>query len=207
MFRLPFGLILLLVSACVSDATMTLPLSKEAVAIDLPAHAPRRGPADARVTLAEFSDFQCIYCARAEPTVQQVLATYPNDVALFYLNFPLTSIHANALPAAKAFLAAARQGQEWPMHDLLFQHRDDLSDATLVSLAESLGMDVAQFNTDRASATVADEVAQDKDLGISLGVQATPTFFINGRKLEGAQPFSVFQQGIEEELHPNDAGQ
>lgn len=200
MVRLALCSILLFVAACVSDSTMSIPLSKNAVGIDVPAHAPRRGPANARVTLVEFSDFQCIYCAQAEPNVQKVLATYPNDVALVYVNFPLTSIHAFALPAAQAFLAAAKQGQAWPMHDLLFQNHSNLSDANLVTWAQSLGLDITQFNADRASAAIADEIAQDQALAISLGVEATPTFFINGRKLAGAQPFSVFQQGIEEEL-------
>jgi protein-disulfide isomerase len=207
MFRLALCLSLLFIGACVSDTTLSIPLSKDSVAISVPAHAPRRGPAAARVTLVEFSDFQCVYCAQAEPTVQRVLATYPNDVALVYMNFPLTSIHANAQRAAQAFLAAARQGQAWPMHDLMFQHHNDLSDANVVSWAQSLGMDIAQFNADRAGAEIADEIAQDKALAISLGVEATPTFFINGRKLPGAQPFSAFQQGIEEELGRTTSGQ
>ncbi len=200
MFRVPVLLALLLCASCVSEASLPLPLAKTAVPIELPAHSPRRGPADARVTLVEFSDFQCSYCAQAETTVRQVLATYPDDVALVYVNFPLPSLHPNALPAAQAFLAAARQGQAWPMHDLLFEHRTALSDANLVSYAQALGLDLDQFNADRTGGQVADQLAEDEALAQSLGVAATPTFFINGRKLVGAQPFSAFAQGIDEEL-------
>jgi len=95
---------------------------------------PRRGPDSARVTMVEFGDFECPYCGAAEPTVRQVLATYPNDVALVFVNFPISLIHPYAMGAAEAFLAAGRQDKAWEMHDLMYAHQDALSDAELDGL-------------------------------------------------------------------------
>jgi protein-disulfide isomerase len=167
--------------------------------IDIPAHVPRRGPDSARVTLVEFGDFECPYCGEAEPTVRRVLASYPSDVALAFVNFPL-SIHEYALHAADAFLAAALQGKAWEMHDQMFAHQDDLTDADLDQYAQIIGLDVAQFDTDRASPEIADEVEQDESLAASLGVDSTPTFATDHYWIVGAQPFSVFKDAIDKEL-------
>jgi protein-disulfide isomerase len=151
--------------------------------------------------MVEFGDFQCPYCGDAEPTVKQVLAAYPNDLALVFINFPL-SFHENALPAAEAFLAAARQGKAWEMHDQMYAHQQALSDADLDQYAEVIGLDLAQFDADRASPEIANQVAQDKAFANSLGVDSTPTFAIKCHWLVGNQPFSAFQQLIDEELTP-----
>jgi len=168
-------------------------------AILIPAYAPRRGPASARVTMVEFGDFECPYCGAVEPTVKQVLATYPNDVALVFLNLPL-SIHPYALHAAEAFLAAACQGKAWEMHDQMFAHQQALSDVDLDEYAQVIGLDVVQFDADRSSPEIANEVAQDEALASSLGVEATPTFNLNGFWVVGDQPYSTFQQVIDQEL-------
>jgi len=167
--------------------------------ISIPAHAPRRGPDSARVTVVEFGDFQCPACGYSEPTVQQVLATYPNDVALVFVNMPLR-MHENALRAAQAFLAAARQSKAWEMHDQMFAHQQALSDADLDLYAQGIGLDLVQFDIDRASPEVADQVAQDRALADSLGVNTTPTFYIGGYWLVGSQPFSAFKEVIDQEL-------
>jgi protein-disulfide isomerase len=146
--------------------------------------------------MVEFGDFQCPACGAAEPTVKQVLATYPNDVVLAFVNFPLSK-HAYALPAAEAFLAAARQNRAWEMHDQMFANQSALTDADLDGYAQVIGLDLVQFDADRSSQEIADEVAQDKALGVSLGVDATPTFFIAGSWIVGDQPFSEFQKAIE----------
>jgi protein-disulfide isomerase len=163
---------------------------------EIPSHTPLLGPAAARVTMVEFGDFQCPACGAAEPTVKQVLATYPNDVALAFVNFPLTK-HAYALHAAEAFMAADRQGKAWEMHDQMFANQSALTDADLDGYAQVIGLDLVQFDADRSSQEIADEVAQDKALGVSLGVDATPTFFIAGSWIVGDQPFSEFQKAIE----------
>jgi protein-disulfide isomerase len=172
-----------------------LPRAVDAGPIEVPAHSPRRGPDSARVTLVEFGDFQCPACGAVEPTVKGVLATYPNDVALVFVNLPL-SIHANALGAAEAFLAAARQGQAWEMHDQMFAHQQALSDADLDQYAQVIGLDLVQFDADRSSPEIADEVAQDEALAASWAVYATPSFYIDGYWIVGSQPFSAFQQVI-----------
>lgn len=167
--------------------------------VDVPSHTPLLGPASARVTMVEFGDFECPYCGAVEPTVKQVLATYPDDVALAFVNFPL-NIHAYATTAAEAFLAASRQGKAWQMHDQMFANQQALAEADLDGYAQVIGLDVAQFDADRSSQEIADEVAQDKALGISLGVDGTPTFFIAGSWIVGNQPFSKFQQAIDGSL-------
>ena len=161
------------------------------------AYDPRRGPDSARVTMVEFGDFECPYCGAAEPTVRQVLATYPNDVALVFVNFPISLIHPYAMGAAEAFLAAGRQDKAWEMHDLMYAHQDALSDAELDGYAQSIGLDLVQFDADRSSPDIANEVTQDKNLGYSLGVDSTPSFYIDGCWILGDQPFSSFQQVID----------
>ena len=151
------------------------------------------------MTLVEFGDFQCPYCGDAEPTVNRVLASYPNDVALAFVNLPL-SMHANALRAAEAFLAAALQGKAWEMHDQMFAHQENLTDADLDQYAQNIGLDLAQFDADRASPEIADEVAQDQALAASLGVDITPTFATAHYWIVGAQPFAVFKDAIDKEL-------
>jgi len=181
------GLAALLV-ACTSSSRPTV--------VQIPSHTLLLGPASARLTMVEFGDFQCPACGAAEPTVKQVLATYPDDVALAFVNFPL-NMHPYALHAAEAFLAAARQGKAWEMHDQMFANQQALTDADLDGYAQALGMDLVQFDADRSSPEIADEVAQDKALAISLGVDSTPTFFIAGSWIVGNQPFSEFQKAID----------
>jgi protein-disulfide isomerase len=176
-----------------------MPTASDAGSIDIPAHAPRRGPDSARVTLVEFGDFQCLYCGAVEPTVRLVLDTYPDDVALVFVNLPL-SIHANSLRAAEAFLAAARQGKAWEMHDQMLANQQALSDVDLDGYAQVIGLDLAQFDADRSSAEIADEIAQDKALAASLGVDTTPTFNSGRHWIVGAQPFSTFKEAIDQEL-------
>ena len=162
-------------------------------------YSPRRGPDPARVTMVEFADFQCPYCGEAEPTVKRVLATYPNDVALVFVNMPL-SFHANAMRAAEAFLAAGRQGKAWEMHDQMFAHQQALLDSDLDTYAAVIGLDLVQFDADRVSPEIADEVAQDEALAAAVGVNSTPTFYIDGYLIRGNQPFSAFKKVIDDEL-------
>jgi len=188
---------ILLASACIRvTGQADVPGPVDAGAFAIPAHTPRLDLASARVTMVEFGDFECPYCGAVEPTVKQVLASYPNDVALAFVNMPL-NMHAYAMHAAEAFLAADRQGKAWEMHDLMFANQQALADADLDGYAQALGMDLVQFDADRSSPEIADEVAQDKALAISLGVDSTPTFFIAGSWIVGNQPFSEFQKAIE----------
>ena len=162
---------------------------------------PGLGPADAGVVIVEFSDFQCFYCARfATETLGQILNTYGKSVRLVYRDFPLISIHSQAQKAAEAAQCAQEQGKYWEYHDLLFENQQALDIGSLKAYAEQLGLDTDDFDDCLDSGRFASEVAKDLTDGQGYGVTATPTFFINGRLVRGAQPFSVFQALIEEQL-------
>ncbi len=161
--------------------------------------APARGPAEAPVTIVEFSDFQCPYCSRVGPTLAALRAQYPSQVRIVYKHLPL-SFHRSALPAAKASVAAQRQGKFWEMHDLLFANQKKLDEATFKGHAEALGLDLARFEADLKSSEVAALVAKDQAEARALGVTGTPGFFVNGRFLSGAKPVSSFQKLIDAEL-------
>jgi protein-disulfide isomerase len=157
-----------------------------------------RGPKDAPVTIIEFSDFQCPYCAQAKTLVDQVLKAYPQNVNFVYKNFPLP-MHPNADPAARAALAAGKQGKFWEMHDALFSHSGDLSSQTIHDLAEKLHLDRAKFDADMTSPAVKEQVDVDIRQGKVAGVRGTPSFFINGRMAQ-TRSLEGFKVMIEEEL-------
>lgn len=161
---------------------------------------PMRGPADAPVTIVEFSDFQCPFCSKAEQTVAEVMKTYPTQVRLVYRDFPLTSIHPNAQAAAEAADCAYQTGKYWEYHDDLFQNQTKLSREDLVKYAETVGLDAKRFADCLDGGRGKAGVELDKRDGNRLGVTGTPTFFINGRRLSGAQPLESFKKAIDEEL-------
>jgi protein-disulfide isomerase len=145
-------------------------------------NSPAKGAANAPVTLTVFSDFQCPYCSRLVPFVDEVLAKNPDKVRIVFKQFPLR-MHNFALPAALASLAARDQGKFWPMHDLLFANSSQLSDEKIRSLAQQVGLDLARFDKDRNDKRLRDEVQRDMELGQKAGVQGTPSVFINGKLL------------------------
>ena len=163
------------------------------------AGSPSRGPASAPVEIVEFSDFQCPFCLRAHPTVDQVLKTYGDRVRFVYRHYPLPG-HPAARPAAEASECAAEQGKFWPYHDRLFATQSKLSDTDLKQDAVELGMDGAKFNACVESHKYAAKVESDLRAGQEAGVDGTPAFFINGRLISGAQPFEAFKKIIDEEL-------
>jgi protein-disulfide isomerase len=165
---------------------------------------PSKGSADAPIVLVEFSDFQCPFCQRANPTVEQVLATYGDKIRFVYRHFPLPN-HSDARPAAEAAACAQEQGQFWPYHDRLFAESGKLSDADLKAHAAALGLDAGRFSTCVDGHESKSVVDQDLAEAQALGVTATPTFFINGRELEGAQPLDAFTRVIDEELEAKGA--
>lgn len=167
--------------------------------VEVEATGPSRGPESAPVTIVIFSDFECPFCARANPAIEQVVEHYGDDVRLVFRHFPL-SFHQKAEKAAEASLCADDQGQFWAMHDLLFERQQDLDVDGLKSYAEQLGLDTEQFNACLDYGEKAAQVAQDFADGQKAGVAGTPAFFINGIPLSGAQPFEQFQQIIDEEL-------
>ena len=142
-----------------------------------------KGPKNAKVTMVEFSDFQCPFCARTTPLIAELLKAYPKDLRFVYKQMPLTQIHKEAMPAAKASIAAGKQGKFWEMHDALFENSRGLSSGKYKELAEKLELDVAKFLKDMESKEVEAEVKADMALASRVGVRGTPTFFIQGKRV------------------------
>jgi protein-disulfide isomerase len=145
--------------------------------------SPSKGAADAAVVITEFSDFQCPFCARVPSLIEQVLAAYPNEVKFVYKEFPLTSIHADAMNASLAAQAAHRQGKFWDMHDLLFANQSALKPDNLRNYAAQIGLDVERFDQDMKSAAVKERVTEDMNLARRADVRGTPTLFVNGKRV------------------------
>jgi protein-disulfide isomerase len=160
---------------------------------------PEIGAKDAPVTIVEFSDFQCPFCGRAEPTLKQVRAKYGDKVRLVYMDFPL-SIHDHSIDAASAGRCAEEQGKFWEFHDAMFADQSKLQPDDLKADAKKLGLDTAKFDECLDKGKYKSGVESDMAQGRDLGVEGTPAFFINGRPLSGAQPFEKFQSTIDEEL-------
>jgi len=160
---------------------------------------PTRGLADAPIEMIEFSDFQCPYCLRANPTIARVLSTYGDKIRFTYRHYPLPS-HPNARPAAEAAQCANEQGKFWAYHDRLFAHPTELGPPELKQHAAAIGLDTAKFDACVDSHKYKADVDADVQTGAELGVDGTPAFFINGRMVSGAQPYEVFKRVIDEEL-------
>ncbi len=178
-------------------ASVSLALARQDVAT---AGSPSQGPASAPVTLVEFSDFQCPYCAKLFTTLHQVLDKYGTQVRLVYRNFPLLQIHPYAEKAAEAGLCAADQGHFWEMHDLMFQTQGQLKEEDLKTKAAQLKLDMESFDSCLDSGQHAEQVKKDLYTGSKLGVTGTPALFINGRFVSGAVPFADIAKVIDEEL-------
>jgi len=154
-----------------------------------------RGPADAKVTLVEYGDFECPYCGQAEPVVRTLLQNM-GDLRYVWRHLPLTDVHPNAALSAEAAEAADKQGAFWPMHDLLLQHQKELRPVHLVRYAADLGLDVDRFREDLRRHVGAARVAEDVDSAGSSGVAGTPTFFINGRRQYGTYDIDTLTAAV-----------
>ena len=158
------------------------------------------GPANAPVTIIEFSDFQCPFCQRVMPTLKQVRQKYGDRVRIVWKDFPLTSIHPQAFKAAEAGNCAREQGKFWEYHDRLFTNQQALQPEFLMKYAADAGLDAAKFKTCLDTAKYSDRVQEQMGVGTGLGVASTPSLFINGRLIAGAQPYETFVSIIDEEL-------
>ncbi len=154
-----------------------------------------RGPTESLVTVVEYGDFECPYCGQAEPVVRELLAGF-GDVRYVWRHLPLTDVHPRAALAAEATEAAASQGAFWSMHDLLFEHQDELRPLDLVRYATDLGLDVDRFHEDLRTHEHASRVAEDVDSAGLSGVSGTPTFFINGRRHYGAYDIDALTTAV-----------
>jgi protein-disulfide isomerase len=171
-------------------------------------HSPVRGSADAALTIVEFSDAQCPFCARAVPTMQELLKQYPTQIKWVFKNFPL-GFHADSELAHRALLAAGEQGKFWEMHDLVFAGQKEIKKDNLLEKARNLNLDMTKFSADLESNIIKQQIEQDKQEGNALRVDGTPTFFINGHEYSGAMSLDRFKSVIEKELalgSPSSAG-
>ncbi len=160
---------------------------------------PSKGPAKAPVTIVEFSDYQCPFCSRAENTVNDVLKKYGDKIRFVYRDYPLP-FHQNANIASQAAQCAADQGKFWEMHAALFANQQKLTQPDLIATAGTIGVDADKFKTCLETGKFKDEVQKDLDDGQKYGVTGTPTFFINGIPLVGAQGPEAFADIIDSEL-------
>ncbi len=162
-------------------------------------NAPSLGPVDAKVTVVEFSDYQCPFCDRVQGTLTELRKTYGDKVRWVYKNLPL-AFHPEAKPAAYAALAAGNQDKFWDYHDALWKNQATLGDKTYVKIAEDLKLDMAKFNKDRASDEVKKQVDADLADAETIGARGTPHFVINGEALSGAMPADAFKSVIDAKL-------
>lgn len=173
----------------VLDEPVSIPISGD----------PSKGPDNAKITLVEFSDFQCPYCAVAVGNLKKLLAKHPNDVRLVFKQFPL-DIHSQAEFAAEAALAAHAQGKFWPMHDKMYANFRSLSPEKITEWAKELGLDMVRFNADLKSGRYKSVVEKELDQGERAGVLGTPTLFVNGRHYNGAMETAAMEDVIQGEL-------
>lgn len=166
-------------------------------------NAPVKGEKNAKVTIVEFSDFQCPYCGRFyEQTLPSIQKDYidTGKVKLAFRHFPLDNIHDYAIPAAEASECANEQGKFWEYHDEIFENQGLLNNEVLSTWAKDIGLDVEKFDKCMKDGKYKSKVQKDMSEGSSYGVRGTPAFFINGKILVGAQPFAAFKQSIDAEL-------
>jgi len=159
---------------------------------------PALGAADAPLTIVEFADFECPFSKEESSVVRELAARYPDRVRFIYRDFPLSDIHPRAESAARAGACAHEQGKFWAMHDKLFQNTPALAESDLKRYAQEIGLDVARFNACLTTEKYRDEVQDDYEAGVAAGVRGTPTFFIAGRRVEGAIPAPIFEQIIKQ---------
>ena len=175
---------------------MDAPRLTVAVAADDPAE----GAATAPVTLVEYSDFQCPFCQRVAPTLRELRTKYGDKIRIVWKDFPLTQIHPNAFVAAQAGNCAREQGKFWEYHDRLFANQGALQPEFLKKYATEVGMDATKFNACLDSAKYEARVQESLGTGTGLGITSTPTVYVNGRMVNGAQPIEVFTGIIDDEL-------
>ena len=167
--------------------------------VAIAAHDPSRGPANAPITIIEFSEYQCPFCARVTPTLKAIEQKYAGKVRLVFKDFPLQN-HQQAPKAAEAAHCAGDQGKYWELHDRLFANQQLLQVPELKKHAAAVGLDQAAFDQCLDSGKHTENVQADIEQGSQMGVGSTPTLYINGRLVTGAQPLALFESIIDEEL-------
>ena len=159
-----------------------------------------RGSRDAQVTLVEYGDFQCPYCARAHAALTELMQQHGERVALVYRHLPLTDLHPFAAPAAQAAEAAGAQGKFWEMHDALFENQGMLDEDALPAIASSLGLDAQRFERELGDGSHRARVEADVKQAGALGARGTPTFFINGERYHGDSDHASLASALKKAL-------
>ena len=142
------------------------------------------GKASAPVILVEYGDYQCSHCGLAYPLIKKLMREFSSELLFVFRNFPLQQSHPAAMIAAQAAEAAALQGKFWEMHDLIYEHQDELDQDNLIYFAETLDLNVQKFNNDLNNQSVLSKIDNDFESGVRSGVNGTPTFFINENRLD-----------------------
>jgi len=158
-----------------------------------------------KVVLVEYGDYQCPACGQFYPIVKQLQAKYANDITFRFANFPLIQIHKNAMVGARAAEAAALQGKFWEMHDLLYENQNTWSASSdpnpyFVQYASSLGLDITKFKQDMASQAVLNTINADTSEAQATGATGTPTFVLNGKKIENPSTYEAFSALIDQAI-------
>jgi protein-disulfide isomerase len=161
--------------------------------------APSFGPADAKVTIVEYSDFECPYCSMAAQTTTKIKEKYGDRVRIVFRQFPL-GFHQNALPAAEASLAANAQGKFWQMHDIMFENQKALDRASLETYAQQIGLDVDAFKAALDNKTFEAQAKADMKLGEEVGVNGTPTLFVGAERVQNPGDFDAISKQIDAAL-------
>jgi len=161
--------------------------------------APFRGPENAKVTVVEFSDFECPFCAKFKDTIDQLNKEYPSEVKHVFRNNPLP-FHKSARPAAKAGICSHKQGKFWAMRDQLFSNQKSMDDASIQKYAETVGLKMDAFNACMKDPQLDKQIDDDIAYAQSVGARGTPTSFINGTLFSGAQPYPALKQVVDQKL-------
>ncbi len=168
--------------------------------VEVAATGASMGPADAPITIVEFSDYECPFCQRAEPALWKLVETYPEEVRWVYRHFPLAGLDSSASKAAEATVCAQRQGKFWELHRIVFANTRKLSRQSLQTYAGQAGLNLEQFSICMDQGQAAEVVRRDLQEGEAVGVTGTPAFFLNGIPFSGALPFEEFHRMVQEEL-------
>jgi protein-disulfide isomerase len=158
-----------------------------------------RGPQAAPVTLLEYGDYECGYCAVAHDLVNRLLSQLPRSLRYVFRNFPMSAVHPHARDAARAAEAAGLQNRFWPMHDMLFENQVRLDRRSLAGYAAALGLNMKRFSVDFADPLVEQRIENDFYGGVRSGVNGTPTFFINGWRFDGTLSYEALRRIVEHE--------
>ena len=158
--------------------------------------SPTFGSTDKKIVLFEFSDFQCPFCAKVQKNLKEFMDKHEDRVTLVFKHLPLTRIHPQAIPAAKAAWAAQQQGRFWEYHDALFEQQDKIEEQLYIDIANNLGLDIDKFNSDRQSQEAIASIETDFKLAQKIGISGTPFFVMNGETFSGAVKLSQMEDTL-----------